>query len=78
MQKKYFLLLFVFAFMMIVAACADDSNVEEETDGGEDGREETLGSGDLTVGMMNEIVTLIFIIQMMHHLHRLGVIFMND
>lgn len=58
MQKKYFLLLFVFAFMMIVAACADDSNVEEETDGGEDGREETLGSGDLTVGMMNEIVTL--------------------
>lgn len=54
MQKKYYLFL-VLLLTIVIAACSDDSNVEENTGSG---NEETGQSGDLTVGMMNEVVTL--------------------
>lgn len=58
MQKKYYLLFFMLVFTLIIAACADDSDVDEEVGGDDEGNGETAQSGDLTVGMMNEVVTL--------------------
>ncbi|WP_031548718.1 glutathione ABC transporter substrate-binding protein [Salinicoccus luteus] len=66
MNKRYFMLFFVIVLTLALAACTDDSDVEEGTDdsaGGEDTSEDSeasggSGSGDLTIAMMDDAVTL--------------------
>lgn len=53
MNKKFYLLFLVLVMSAVIAACSDDSNVEEMT-----GEEGASGTGDLTIGMMDELVTL--------------------
>ena len=59
MGKKHYLLFLLVIMSIFIAACANDSNVEEETAEGDEGAAEDSGaSGDLTIGMMDEMVTL--------------------
>ena len=66
MNKRYFMLLMVFVLTLALTACTDDSNVEEGADGSEDGENTSedseasggSGSGDLTIAMMDDAVTL--------------------
>lgn len=66
MNRRFFMLIFVFIFTLVLAACTDDSNVDEAVDESSSGEEtsdnaegEGQGtSGDLTVAMMDDAVTL--------------------
>ncbi|TVT29265.1 glutathione ABC transporter substrate-binding protein [Salinicoccus cyprini] len=66
MNRRFFMLFFVFVFTLALAACTDDSNVDEaveENSSGEETSENAEGEGtgsggDLTVAMMDDAVTL--------------------
>src|SRR5699024_6105297 len=67
MNKKNFFLFFVLVLTLALAACTDDSSVDEEVDestgGGEESSDadasgESGGTGDLTVGLMEDVVTV--------------------
>src|SRR5690625_551278 len=58
-MKKFHLFFLLAVMAVLLAACADDSGVEEEAAEGEGGGAEDAGaSGDITIGMMDEMVTL--------------------
>ncbi|MFC3419631.1 glutathione ABC transporter substrate-binding protein [Salinicoccus hispanicus] len=66
MNRRFFMLFFVFVFTLILAACTDDSSVDDavdESSGGEETSDNAEGEGqseggELTVAMMDDAVTL--------------------
>ncbi|KKK35358.1 ABC transporter substrate-binding protein [Salinicoccus sediminis] len=65
MNRKFFVFFFVLVLTLVLAACTDDSDVDgsgDESAGGEEGTDENaaggVGSGDLNIAMMDDVVTL--------------------
>lgn len=67
MNRKNFLLFFVLVFTLAITACTDDSSVDDEVDESAGGGEETSdadasgedgGTGDLSIGLMEDVVTV--------------------
>ncbi len=57
-MKRFHLLFLLAIIAAVLAACSDDSGVEEEALEEDGAAEDTGATGDVTIGMMDEMVTL--------------------